>query len=55
MSNLGNAPAPCQNSSEPTGSIVVNKVNIFNTGKAIEIQLVRATEVCRKVYIEKNS
>ena len=39
--------------SYPTHSIVVIWVNIFKTGKTIEIQLVRQTEVCGKVLSEK--
>ena len=34
---------------------MVKWVKIFNTEKTIEIQLVRLTEVCGKVLIEKNA
>ena len=34
---------------------MVKRVKIFKTGKTIEIQLVRPTEVCGKVLSEKNS
>ena len=35
--------------------IVVKWVKIFKTGKTIEIQLVRPTEVCGNVLSEKNA
>ena len=40
--------------SDPTRSIVVICVKLLKTGKAIQIQLVRLTEVCGKVLSEKN-
>ena len=36
-------------------SIVVKRVNIFQTEETIEIQLVRLTEVCGKVQSEKSA
>ena len=37
-----------------TSSIVVTWVNVFQTENAIEIQLVKPTEVCGKVSSENN-
>ena len=44
---------PCL--SDPTRSIVVKWVKIVKVEKAIEIQLVRLTEVCGKVLSKKNA
>ena len=40
---------------DPTRSVMVIRVKIFKTEKAIEIQLVRLTEVWGKVLIEKTA